>query len=198
MRLRTFSCRRPISFGACGLAAFLAQACVSGSGADPAEEPLAADAPPPAADAAPSTLAATAGDKAADAGVSIVVGPLLDEDLRHVVWKAMEARITRAQKLDTGAEEAFELGDFNTFHFTVTKTLNGSDDISGEATQLADGLEVEATGWYKKTSSPPDSEPKATCYSFDAPVPLTHRGGAWTVPDAFQIAFAREDQEDCY
>lgn len=118
----------------------------------------------------------------------LALGKLESEELRKTVYAGLEKRLTKPQ--------TEEIGDFDNFQFTVTRLLNGTDDVSGDANDRApDGMEVEVTGWYKRLGT---GTAKPNCFSFDTTTPVVKKAERWVVPDDYQIVFGREDSEDCY
>jgi hypothetical protein len=200
------------TFAAVLLAAGLQCACTPGENASEDElatTPSDGEAAPPPSEAAPAETGKTETAGASDPsaappapatpqGPPITLGALESEDMRHTLWKAFEQRLTKTQTVSDNAEEATELGDYDSFKFTVVKTMSGKDDISGDTSQAPDAVDVEVTGWYKRTLNQSGQDAVSSCFSFDAVAPLKLRGADWIVPDDYQVVFGREDQEDCY
>jgi hypothetical protein len=126
----------------------------------------------------------------------LALGPLQDEDARHVFWSALDKRLSRTQKAGDG-DVTIELGDYESFFFTVVKVQHAGDDVSSDTPQPADAVSVEVTGWYKK-SGKQGGQTKDNCFSFDVTLPAALQGGKWQVPEAAKAELAREDAEDCY
>ena len=129
----------------------------------------------------------------------VALGRLQNDDLRDLIHSALEERISKDGPASETAEEKIELGDVESFQFTVVKLSRGPDDISGDPAETPDGLEVEVNGWYKRTLSQKDAgEPEISCVSFDTYARVTKHGKRWSVPKDYQVSFNREDNEDCY
>lgn len=125
------------------------------------------------------------------------LGPIEDEDLKQTIYKGMDARLGKTLAVGQDAEETTEIGDYESFRFAIVKLTRGNDDVSGEPGAAADGMDVEVSGWYKRTVDG-DGETRAGCTSFDARLTVLKREGRWTVSDEHPMTFGREDPEDCY
>lgn len=125
------------------------------------------------------------------------LGPITDEDLRQVIYQGLEARIGKSQPIGEGAEELTEIGDYDSFRFAIVKLTHGHDDVSTDQSVSPDGMDVEVTGWFKRTVTG-DSDGKPTCTSFDARITLLKKSGDWLFSDEHPVTFGREDPEDCY
>jgi len=177
--------------------------CVTGGESKPADDGLEEGEDPEEAKArsaaAKDAAAAVPGDVPPDPTIGeLTLGRLEDEELRKSIYNGFEKRIARKTDLGDGQQEQTELGDYDSFQFTVTKLTSGEDDVSTDPTQPPDAMELEVTGWYKKSLVKGGNEPKSTCYSFDAMAPLVRKGQSWGLPDDYKVAFVREDNEDCY
>lgn len=125
------------------------------------------------------------------------LGPITDEDLRQVIYQGLDARLSKAQPVGESAEELTEVGDYDSFRFAIVKLTHGHDDVSSDLTVTPDGMDVEVTGWFKRTVTG-DAETKPTCTSFDARITLLKKDGEWHFSDDHPVTFGREDPEDCY
>ncbi len=135
----------------------------------------------------------------AQEGDRVALGRLEDEDLRKMIHTELEKRITKTGAVGDGAEEATELGDGDSFQYTVVKLSRGPDDVSGDPSEVPDGVEVEVNGWYKRSLAQKEAkDPEVACMSFDTYTHLVKKAGKWVVPDDYQVVFNREDSEDCY
>lgn len=145
-------------------------ACQTGAPSEPTSE-VEAESPP------------------GDPADSLKVGPATDDGLNKVLYKALEIRLNSLGK-DSG--HATEIGDFESFKFTVTRLAKGKDDAVGS--EVPDNGEADVTGWYKA-----QDDKGASCTSFDATVKFVREGGEWRVPPGEEAAkFTREDGEDCF
>jgi len=132
-----------------------------------------------------------------DSGVRYNLGPLTDEELQDVAYQALRQALGGTKALGDGASEASELGEPSSFSFNIVKLLQGKDDISGEGGQ-ADGMDVEVTGWYKRSLRQNTDLQDPTCTSFDALVAIIKQGDAWHPTPGETPTFGREDREDCF
>jgi hypothetical protein len=136
-------------------------------------------------------------EPAQDEGRRYALGTLDDDDLRQVVYHGLEIRLAKGDGDGNDQAAATEIGDVDTFKFTIIKLVRGPDDISGITAEVPDGMDVQVTGWFKRTAA--DGDAKPSCTSFDATVAIVKRvSGDWTVASGKQPAFGREDSEDCY
>lgn len=132
-------------------------------------------------------------------GDRIGLGRLENEDLRNLLHTEIDKRVTKSGAVSDGAEESTELGDGETFQYTVVKLSRGLDDVSGDPSEVPDGIEVEINGWYKRTLVQKEApEPEVKCMSFDTYAHLVKKAGKWVVPENYEVVFNREDSEDCY
>lgn len=125
------------------------------------------------------------------------LGPMEDEDLRQIVYKGLSARLAKTLAVGEDAQESTEIGDYESFRFTIIKLTRGNDDVSGDPRATADGMDVETSGWFKRTVND-SGDSKTGCTSFDAVVTLLKIQGDWSVSDENPVTFGREDAEDCY
>jgi hypothetical protein len=127
------------------------------------------------------------------------LGPIESDDLKKAIYEGMEARLAHGDATSNGAEAATEIGDYEAFKFTIVKLTRGKDDVSGDPTTAPDGMDVEVTGWLRRTADAGTGE-KAECVSFDAQVVMQHdpSGSGWTMAKDQDVSFGRQDQEDCY
>jgi hypothetical protein len=133
-------------------------------------------------------------------GERLELGPVENEDLKHEIYEAMEKRLAHGDATSNGAEAATEIGDYDAFKFTIVKLTRGKDDVSGDPTTPPDGMDVEVTGWLRRTLADNGSgAEKSECVSFDAQIAMHHEGEAgWAIAKDQDVAFGRQDQEDCY
>lgn len=125
------------------------------------------------------------------------VGPVGDEDLRRIVYKAMDSRISKKSTLGEDGEQVTEIGDFESFKFTITRLGKGKEDAAGS--DVPDNADVDVTGWYKVSVSSKDTPDAApACTSFDATLTMVSVGGEWQVPEGNEAQITREDGEDCF
>jgi hypothetical protein len=92
-----------------------------------------------------------------------------------------------------------ELGDVDSFRFTLMRLTKGDEDVTGDPREKPDGMEVEVTGWYKQTQ--PKVEGRGTvesCGSFDTRIWAVKVEGLWQLKGKVPLAIGREDPEDCY
>ena len=148
---------------------------------------------------AASDSAAAVAPGSDDDGVRVGIGPLGDSDIQEAIYKGIEAKVAGSRKRGQGNEVETELGDLESFKFTVVKLTKGADDVSGSGSALlgaqADGMDVQVTGWYKRTVS---AAPAPSCASFDLLVTISRQGGVWHLKGETPLSFQREDSEDCF
>ena len=125
------------------------------------------------------------------------LGPLLDDDLKDVVYQGLQDTLGAPKVVGQGEEEITELGESGHFNFNVVKLLRGKDDISGEG-GAADGMDVEVTGWYKRSVRNSAEQQDPACTSFDAIVAISKQGDAWHLTPGETQTYGREDREDCF
>jgi hypothetical protein len=130
-------------------------------------------------------------------GVHYNLGSLTDQELQDVAYQALRQALGGTKALGDGESEASELGEPSSFTFNIVKLLQGKDDISGEGGQ-ADGMDVEVTGWYKRSLRQNTDSQDPTCTSFDALVAIIKQGDAWHPTPGETPTFGREDREDCF
>ena len=153
--------------------------------------PMSACQTPANTEATPSAAAPVPADQ------RLSPGPLADEELRRVIFKGLEARLTKTQSLGEGSEEATEIGDSDNFKFMVTRLSKAGAEITPD--EAPDEIDVDVTGWYKVTvSSSNQPDPSPACTSFDASVSVVRQGSEWRMPDDKPLAIGREDSEDCF
>lgn len=150
--------------------------------------PKTKTAPPPKA---------TSKEDEPDDGKRFALGPLTDSDVQQVIYRGLETKLSQSQTHADGTEETTDIGRAKDFKYTIIKLTRGGDDVSGSPNERADGMDVEVTGWYRRTTRG-DTETKAACTSFDAFVTLTKKQGDWSLADKPGPTFAHEDPEDCY
>lgn len=128
---------------------------------------------------------------------ALELGPIEDEDLRQVIYQGLGARLDKTLATGSASEETTEIGDYESFRFTILKLTRGTDDVSGDPSATPDGMNVEVSGWYRRTVSG-EEDGKPQCTSFDAQLTMTRTQGAWAVSNEHPLTFGREDPEDCY
>jgi len=140
-------------------------------------------------DGASSVAAAEIGDG------GYQLGPVTNDDFRAALYNSLAHQMEKEQSVGEGAEETTELGDIDNFLFKVVRlTKDGEDIAPGES---PDGMEVDATGWYKRTLTQGDTS-TPECHSFDADMTLVQRGDEWVMSTDQPATIGREDAEDCY
>lgn len=130
---------------------------------------------------------------------SLVLGPLVDDRLKLLFYQALEGTL-RAQDGSTEDQVvSTELGDLDTFRFTLMRLTKADEDISGDPRERPDGLDVEVTGWYKRMRvSREGGRPQENCVSFDTHIAVGKVGNSWQLKDKIPLSLGREDAEDCY
>jgi hypothetical protein len=151
--------------------------CVTGASAVPAD---AAAAPAPAP--APSAQG---------------VGPLLDDTLAGLIYDSIGASLEVDREQADGGEQRTDIGDFDAFRFRVVRLTRGSEDVSATPQLGYDGLEIQVSGWYKRTTMGPHAGDQTRCMSFDALVRLAREGDTWALEHDAPLTITREDPEDC-
>jgi hypothetical protein len=137
------------------------------------------------------------GDASPRPAGALELGAVEDESLRELIYKGLDERLSRTLTVGEGAEEVTEIGDYDSFRFTIVKLTRGADDVSGDPRAVPDGMDVEVSGWYKRTLKG-DGDGKPQCTSFDAQLTVLKTQGEWRVSDEHPVTFGREDAEDCY
>lgn len=120
-------------------------------------------------------------------------GLIEDIDLKELVYQGVEKQLVATENEETSVE----IGDFESFKFSVTKMTKGGEDVTSVPTEQPDRLFVELTGWYKRTAKTGD-EPVENCFSFESIVALTGDSDSWVYDDKEVLKFNRESSEDCY
>lgn len=181
MRSR-LACSVPLSFLL--LMLFANTACVTTNSTETESVPTATDVEDPATVgednvpvAKPNTLA---------------LGPIEDVDINEVIYQGLEKQLLAKETETT----KIEIGDFESFKFSIIKMNNITTDTADIPSQEADKITVEVTGWYKKGTIGDDATDK--CLSFDSQINLSLENEMWTYDDKTALAFTRETAEDCY
>lgn len=151
----------------------------------------------------------TSSDSAADASESgdgeanvptpkqdaVAPGPVTDVDLKEIIYQGAEKQLL-ASETET---ERVEIGDFESFKFTITKLMHNGEDVTNLSNEPSDRMAVELSGWYKR--SPKSDEEDGNndqCFSFDATAHLNADGDSWSYDDNEPLSFVRQNSEDCY
>jgi hypothetical protein len=159
-------------------------ACVTTSADDPETVPTASDVEDPASVgednvpvAKPNTLA---------------LGPIEDIDIKEVIYQGLEKQMLASETETTKVE----IGDFESFKFSIIKMNNTAANTEEIPSQSADEITVEVTGWYKKGTVGDEASDK--CFSFDSQVNLSNQNEIWIYDEKAPLKFTRENTEDCY
>jgi hypothetical protein len=180
--------RRPFASFACAVALYACQTAPRDG--DAASEGLAAPVPPsrdepqgpnPKTDAAPRAYP---------------LGKLEDDALRQLLYEALGGRVNRSRDVGDGQTEMSELGEVESFEFNVIKTMRDGVEIDGN--EAPNRIDIEIRGWYRRSLAGGDASAQPVCSSFDTMATVVYRRGVWTLEDGQELAFTREDQEDCY
>jgi hypothetical protein len=180
--------RRLFASFACAAALWACQTAPHDSGAP--SEGLAAAVPPardepqgpnPETDAAPRAYP---------------LGKLEDDAVRQLLYEALVRRVNRTGDVGDGQTETSELGEVETFEFNVIKTVRDGVEIDGN--EAANRIDIEVRGWYRRSLTGGEASTQPVCSSFDTMATIVYRSGAWKLEDGQELAFTREDQEDCY
>lgn len=167
------------------------------SGVDEASTAEIPDEEPGKTGAARPEEAGAKADEAPSDGKPLALGPVADEDFRKSIYKALDSRISKKQALDEEGEQTTEIGDLESFKFTVTRLNKGKEEITGQ--EAPDNAEVEVTGWYKvSVSSKSQADASPECTSFDATVWVSKVGEEWQATAGQDPVIGREDAEDCF
>lgn len=130
---------------------------------------------------------------------TLTLGPLTDSRLKDLFYQAAEATMASRDAQSEERGVVTELGDVDSFRFTLMRLTKGQEDVTGDPREKPDGMEVEVTGWYKQTR--PEGEGRGTaesCGSFDTRIWAVKVEGLWQLKDKVPLAIGREDPEDCY
>lgn len=178
MRSRLLICT---VFGTAVLSAGLTAGCVTSGSSDPAS----ADVTDPE----------SVGEENVPVNktTSIAPGPIDDIDLKEVAYQGVEKQLLASETEQTRVE----IGDFESFKFTIVKMSRAGEDITNISSEQPDRLTVETTGWYKRAAKDGD-EPSENCFSFESTVHLNAEGDAWVYDDKEPLTFTRENSEDCF
>ncbi len=159
-------------------------ACVTSSSAEPDSVPTITDVEDPATVgednvpvAKPNTLA---------------LGPIDDIDIKEVIYQGLEKQLLATETETTKVE----IGDFESFKFSVIKINKTTTDTEVIPSQEADKITAEVTGWYKRGTIGDDATDK--CFSFDSQVNLNSENEMWIYDDKAPLNITRENTEDCY
>lgn len=138
-------------------------------------------------------------------GVSLVdedalaLGPVTDSRLKALFYQAAEATMAFRDAQSETKDVSTELGDVDSFRFTVMRLTKGEEDVTGDPREKPDGMEVEVTGWYKQTRPQRDGRGSAeSCGSFDTRLWAVKVEGLWQLKGKVPLVIGREDSEDCY
>jgi hypothetical protein len=123
---------------------------------------------------------------------TLALGPIEDVDIKEVIYQGLEKQLLATETETTKVE----IGDFESFKFSIIKMNNVTADTDGIPSQEADKITVEVTGWYKKGTIGDDATDK--CLSFDSQMNLTSENEMWIYDDKAPLKFTRENTEDCY
>lgn len=146
-----------------------------------------------------------AGGDSALRGVTLVddetlqLGPVTDSRLKALFYQAIEGTMVARDAKPEAKDTSTELGDVDSFRFTIMRLTKGDEDVTGDPREKPDGMDVEVTGWYKKTL--PRGEDQRTtenCASFDTRILAVKVEGLWQLKGKIPLAIGREDPEDCY
>lgn len=180
--------RRPLASLACAAALFACQTAPR-DGDDPSDSlaapvrpsPEEPQGPNPETDAAPRVYP---------------LGKLEDEAVRQLLYEALGGRVNRSRDVGDGQTELSELGEVETFELNVIKTMRDGVEIDGN--EAPNHLDIEIRGWYRRSLTGGDASAQPVCSSFDTMATVVYRSGVWKLEDGQQLAFTREDQEDCF
>lgn len=123
------------------------------------------------------------------------IGPVEDSELKTLIYDALKSQV-EAEAHSGGIKT--NLGEEETFEFTIVKLTLGDDDVSNDPRAGANGVHVEITGWLQKTLPTDSGDLKPECTSFDTEVPVRKTKESWALPAGHVFKFSREDAEDCY
>ncbi len=172
------------SFCSLLLALIAHTACVTTNTSEPETVPTASDVEDPA----------TVGEDNVPVAKSnaLALGPIDDVDIKEVIYQGMEKQMLATENETTKVE----IGDFESFKFSIIKMNNTTADTEDIPSQEADKITVEVTGWYKKGTIGDDATDR--CFSFDSQVNLSAENEMWVYEDKAPLKFMRENTEDCY
>ena len=130
---------------------------------------------------------------------SLALGPVRDPRLKELFYQAVEGTLAAKDSTAEGEEVSTELGELDSFRFTVIRLTQAGGDVSGDVDGKPDGMDVEISGWYKRTQSlRPERRTADTCGSFDVRIAAVKLEGLWQLRDKIPLSLGREDVEDCY
>lgn len=126
---------------------------------------------------------------------SLKEGPLEDIDLKEIAYQGIEKQLSA---YDT-EKVRVEIGDFESFKFTIVHMSRAGEDITNIATEQPDRLTVATSGWYKRAErTAADGSIGEKCFSFETTVHLSSEGEMWIYDDREPLKFSRENTEDCF
>jgi hypothetical protein len=130
---------------------------------------------------------------------ALTLGPVTDGRLKALFYQAAEATIAYRDAQSEVKDVSTELGDMDSFRFTLMRLTKGEDDVTGDPREKPDGMEVEVTGWYKQTRPQGAGRGAAeSCGSFDTRILAVKVEGLWQLRGKIPLTIGREDPEDCY
>lgn len=130
---------------------------------------------------------------------ALALGPVRDPRLKELFYQAVEGTLAAKDSKAEGEELSTELGDPDSFRFTVIRLTRAGGDVSADPDGKPDGMDVEISGWYKRTK-PLRLERRTIdiCGSFDVRIAAVKFEGLWQLRDKIPLSLGREDVEDCY
>lgn len=131
---------------------------------------------------------------------ALSLGPVTDSRLKALFYQAIEGTmVARDTQAPESKDVSTELGDVDSFRFTIMRLTKGEEDVTGDPRERPDGMDVEVTGWYKRTLPHGDGRrPAESCASFDTRILAVKVEGLWQLKGKIPLTIGREDPEDCY
>jgi len=123
---------------------------------------------------------------------TLTLGPIEDVDLKEIIYQGLEKQMLASETETTKVE----IGDFESFKFSIVKMNNTSDEVGDIPSQEPEKISVEVTGWYKKGTIGDDATDK--CFSFYSQIELNSKNEMWIYDERAPLKFTRENTEDCY
>jgi len=129
----------------------------------------------------------------------LTLGPVSDNRLKALFYQAIEGTMVARDAQSDAKDVSTELGDVDSFRFTIMRLTKGDEDVTGDPRERPDGMDVEVTGWYKRTQPQGEGRRLAeSCASFDTRILAVKVEGLWQLKGKIPLIIGREDPEDCY
>jgi len=130
---------------------------------------------------------------------TLLLGPVTDSRLKALFYQAIEGTMVVRDAHSEAKDASTELGDVDSFRFTIMRLTKSDEDVTGDPRERPDGMDVEVTGWYKQTLPRGEGQRAIeNCASFDTRILAVKVEGLWQLKGKIPLTIGREDPEDCY